>query len=197
MTEAVNKTPHAVLLLDEIEKDTQRCRRFCFKSWTMARLLTITATVDFRNVVVIMTTNAGAQELSSQAIGFNQGTKAKLDGKHVSKAVKNSFSPEFRNRLNGIITFGPLPFEIVKMVARKFIGEVNLKLADKKVSLEFTEEAVAWVAENGYEKAYGARPIKGSCKMRSKSHLLTTVVQVRKRRLVKVSKDNKLNLVSE
>ncbi|SMF32562.1 ATP-dependent Clp protease ATP-binding subunit ClpA [Pseudobacteriovorax antillogorgiicola] len=161
LTEAVNKTPHAVLLLDEIEKAHPEMQNILLQVMDHGTLTDNNGRKsDFRNVIIIMTTNAGAKELTSQSIGFDQGTKAKLDGKQVSKAVKDSFSPEFRNRLNGIITFGPLPFEVVKMVARKFIGEINLKLAEKKVSLEFDEEAVEWIARNGYEEAYGARPIK-------------------------------------
>ena len=161
LTEAVNKTPHAVLLLDEIEKAHPEMQNILLQVMDHGTLTDNNGRKsDFRNVVIIMTTNAGAKELTSQTIGFDKGTKAKLDGKNVSKAVKDMFSPEFRNRLNGIITFGPLPFDVVKMVARKFIGEINLKLADKKVSLEFNESAVSWIAKNGYEEAYGARPIK-------------------------------------
>lgn len=197
LTEAVNKTPHAVLLLDEIEKAHPEMQNILLQVMDHGTLTDNNGRKsDFRNVVIIMTTNAGAKELSSQAIGFNQGTKAMLDGKHVSQAVKDSFSPEFRNRLNGIITFGPLPFDVVKMVARKFIGEVNLKLADKKVSLEFTEEAVAWVAENGYEEAYGARPIKRLVQDEIKKPLADELLfgSLEKGGLVKVTvKDGKLD----
>ena len=133
LTEAVNKTPHAVLLLDEIEKAHPEMQNILLQVMDHGTLTDNNGRQsDFRNVIIIMTTNAGAKELTSQMIGFDKGTKAKLDGKHVSKAVKDSFSPEFRNRLNGIITFGPLPMEVVKMVARKFIGEINLKLAEKR-----------------------------------------------------------------
>lgn len=196
LTEAVNKTPHAVLLLDEIEKAHPEMQNILLQVMDHGTLTDNNGRQsDFRNVVVIMTTNAGAKELTSQSIGFDKGTKAKLDGKNISKAVKDAFSPEFRNRLNGIITFGPLPFEVVKMVARKFIGEINLKLAEKKVSLEFSEDAVEWISENGYEEAYGARPIKRLVQDEVKKPLADELLfgSLEKGGLVKVTvKDDKL-----
>ncbi|NRA63651.1 MAG: ATP-dependent Clp protease ATP-binding subunit ClpA [Pseudobacteriovorax sp.] len=161
LTDAVNKTPHAVILLDEIEKAHPEMQNILLQVMDHGTLTDNNGRqADFRNTIIIMTTNAGAKELTNQRIGFDKGTVASLDGKVVSKAVKDMFSPEFRNRLNDIITFGPLPFDVIQMVVRKFIGEVNAKLADKRVSLEFDQEAINWIAENGYEEAYGARPIK-------------------------------------
>ena len=161
LTDAVNKTPHAVILLDEIETAHPEMQNILLQVMDHGTLTDNNGRqADFRNTIIIMTTNAGAKELTNQRIGFDKGTVASLDGKVVSTAVKDMFSPEFRNRLNDIITFGPLPFDVIQMVVRKFIGEVNAKLADKRVSLEFDQEAINWIAENGYEEAYGARPIK-------------------------------------
>ena len=197
LTDAVNKNPHAVILLDEIEKAHPEMQNILLQVMDHGKLTDNNGReADFRNTIIIMTTNAGAKELTSQRIGFDKGTVASLDGNKVSKAVKDMFSPEFRNRLNEIITFGPLPMEVVRMVARKFVGEVNAKLADKKVSLEFTEEAIDWLSENGYEEAYGARPIKRLIEEKVKKPLAEELLfgSLAKGGLVKVSvKDDQLN----
>jgi ATP-dependent Clp protease ATP-binding subunit ClpA len=161
LTDAITKNPHAVLLLDEIEKAHPDMQNILLQVMDHGTLTDNNGRkADFRNVVIIMTTNAGAKELSQQSIGFDKGTKARAEGQGLSRAVKESFSPEFRNRLNAIITFGPLPQEVVQMVAKKFVEELNDKLAKKKVSLEFDQEAIAWLALKGYDEAYGARPIR-------------------------------------
>lgn len=161
LTDAVTQKPHAVLLLDEIEKAHPDLQNILLQVMDHGTLTDNNGRkADFRNVVIIMTTNAGAQELSQNAIGFSGGQSLSLPVGHVGKAVKNMFSPEFRNRLNGIINFGRLPFDVIKMVVRKFIGELNHQLAARKVSLELSEPAVTWLASHGYEQAYGARPIK-------------------------------------
>lgn len=161
LTDAITKNPHAVLLLDEIEKAHPDMQNILLQVMDHGTLTDNNGRkADFRNVVIIMTTNAGAKELSQQSIGFDKGTRASTEGQGLSKAVKDSFSPEFRNRLNAIITFGPLPQEVVKMVAKKFVDELNEKLAKKKVVLEFDDEAVTWLAVKGYDEAYGARPIR-------------------------------------
>lgn len=161
LTDAITKNPHAVLLLDEIEKAHPDMQNILLQVMDHGTLTDNNGRkADFRNVVIIMTTNAGAKELSQQSIGFDKGTKARAEGQGLSRAVKESFSPEFRNRLNAIITFGPLPQEVVQMVAKKFVEELNDKLAKKKVTLEFDEEAIAWLALKGYDEAYGARPIR-------------------------------------
>jgi ATP-dependent Clp protease ATP-binding subunit ClpA len=98
--------------------------------------------------------------MTQQTIGFEKNLKAKTDGQGLPKAVKEMFSPEFRNRLNAIITFGALPIEVVKMVAKKFVEELNEKLAKKKTLLDFDEAAIEWLAVKGYDEAYGARPIR-------------------------------------
>ncbi len=161
LTEAINKNPHAVLLLDEIEKAHPDMQNILLQVMDHGTLTDNNGRkTDFRNVIIIMTTNAGAKELSQQSIGFNQTVRSKTEIAGVSKAVKDMFSPEFRNRLNAIINFGPLPLDIVKMVAKKFIDDLNKKLQKKKVVLDFDSEAIEWVATKGYDEAYGARPIR-------------------------------------
>ena len=161
LTDAVTKNPYSVVLLDEIEKAHPDMQNILLQVMDHGSLTDNNGRqADFRNTVIIMTTNAGAKELTQSPIGFNESLGSRLEEKGITRAVRDMFSPEFRNRLNGIITFGPLPLDVVKMVVRKFIGEVNLRLARKKVSLEFSEEAIEWLAVNGYEEAYGARPLK-------------------------------------
>jgi len=161
LTDAITKNPHAVLLLDEIEKAHPDMQNILLQVMDHGTLTDNNGRkADFRNVVLIMTTNAGAKELSQQSIGFDKGTKARTEGQGLSRAVKESFSPEFRNRLNAIIAFGPLPQDVVQLVAKKFVEELNDKLAKKKVTLEFDQEAIAWLALKGYDEAYGARPIR-------------------------------------
>jgi ATP-dependent Clp protease ATP-binding subunit ClpA len=161
LTEAINKNPHAVLLLDEIEKAHPDMQNILLQVMDHGTLTDNNGRkTDFRNVIIIMTTNAGAKELNQQSIGFEQLIRSKTDILGLSKAVKDMFSPEFRNRLNGIINFGPLPIDVVKLVAKKFVDDLNVKLMKKKVVLEFNDEAIEWVAVKGYDEAYGARPIR-------------------------------------
>jgi ATP-dependent Clp protease ATP-binding subunit ClpA len=111
--------------------------------------------VDFRNVVLIMTTNAGAQEMSRQAIGFGRGLKEDED----EEAIKRTFSPEFRNRLDATIHFAGLSLPIVERVVEKFVRELEGQLAERKVKIELSDEARRWLAEKGYDTLYGARPL--------------------------------------
>ncbi len=161
LTESITKNPHAVLLLDEIEKAHPDMQNILLQVMDHGALTDNNGRkADFRNVIIIMTTNAGAKELSQQSIGFDKGTKASLEGPGVTKAIRDQFSPEFRNRLNGIINFGALPLDIVKSVAKKFVEELNEKLHKKKVELIFDDAAITWIATKGYDEAYGARPIR-------------------------------------
>ena len=111
--------------------------------------------VDFRNVILIMTTNAGAQEMSKQAIGFGRGNKVDAD----QEAIERAFTPEFRNRLDAIIPFGALPSDVVRMVVDKFVMQLEMQLADRSVEIELDDAARDWLAEKGYDAAYGARPL--------------------------------------
>jgi ATP-dependent Clp protease ATP-binding subunit ClpA len=157
LTEAIIKSPHAVLLLDEIEKAHPDLHNILLQVMDHGTLTdTNGRKADFRNVVIIMTTNAGAEELSKGSIGFGR-KPGETEG--VSQAVKNAFSPEFRNRLNAIVSFAPLKMEIVESIVDKFISELNEQLVGKKVKIRVTPAARAWLAKKGYEPAYGARPL--------------------------------------
>jgi ATP-dependent Clp protease ATP-binding subunit ClpA len=111
--------------------------------------------VDFRNVVLIMTTNAGAAEMSKQAIGFGRDLKQGED----EEAIKRMFTPEFRNRLDAVIAFAPLTISVVTKVVDKFIAQLEAQLSDRHVTFSLTEDARVWLAEHGYDPLYGARPL--------------------------------------
>jgi len=112
-------------------------------------------TVDFRNVVLVMTTNAGASDMARNGIGFGDVSKADAG----DEAVKKMFSPEFRNRIDAIVPFGYLPPEVVSRVVDKFILQLELQLADQNVHIQFDSDARAWLAKQGYDRMYGARPM--------------------------------------
>ena len=157
LTDAVTKTPHAVLLLDEIEKAHGEVQNILLQVMDHGALTDANGRkADFRNVVIIMTTNAGARELASGGIGFGRHAGV---GAGESQAVKDIFSPEFRNRLDGIISFAPLAEEVVLSIVDKFLGDVRQKLAKQKVHLEITDAARRFLARTGYVPAYGARPL--------------------------------------
>ena len=111
--------------------------------------------VDFRNVVLIMTTNAGAQDLAKAPIGFNRTERAGED----QEAIERLFSPEFRNRLDAIVPFSALPSTVVNMVVQKFVLQLEAQLADRGVTFELSEESVKWLADKGYDSRMGARPL--------------------------------------
>lgn len=158
LTEKVNSAPYSVLLLDEIEKAHPDMQNILLQVMDHGSLTDNNGRIaDFRNIIIIMTTNAGAQDLIRSKIGF-QRDHQKEPG--LSKAVKNQFSPEFRNRLSDIITFDPLPFHVIENITLKFINELNDKLRSKKVRIEVESPALSYLAETGYDHAYGARPIK-------------------------------------
>ncbi|MEW6733691.1 MAG: ATP-dependent Clp protease ATP-binding subunit ClpA [Acidobacteriota bacterium] len=156
LTDAINKTPHAVLVLDEIEKAHPDLFNILLQVMDHATLTDNNGKkADFRNVIVIMTTNAGAREISSGSIGFKEG---KIINKSKS-AIERTFSPEFRNRLDSWIVFEPLSFETIKQVVDKFVNQLRSQLIEKKVTIELTEAAREWLANKGYDKLYGARPM--------------------------------------
>jgi ATP-dependent Clp protease ATP-binding subunit ClpA len=111
--------------------------------------------VDFRNVILIMTTNAGAADSQRNSIGFGRG---KLEGQD-EEAIKKLFTPEFRNRLDAVIAFKSLTPEVIRMVVQKFILQLEAQLADRHVTIESTEAAIDWLAKNGFDELYGARPL--------------------------------------
>ncbi len=157
LTDAIRRNPYAVLLLDEIEKAHPDVFNILLQVMDHATLTDNNGRkADFRNVIIIMTTNAGAGEMSRQALGFGREGPDLGKGKD---AIERLFSPEFRNRLDATITFAALAPEIVERVVDKFVTELDLQLAEKKVDLEVTPAARGWLAERGYDPAFGARPM--------------------------------------
>ena len=156
LTDAVDQTPHAVLLLDEIEKAHPDLFNILLQVMDHGKLTDNNGKiVDFRNVVLIMTTNAGAHELSKSAIGFNRTHNEGAD----LEAIEKMFTPEFRNRLDAIIPFAPLGKDVIRLVVDKFIMQLDAQLADRNVEIELSDAAMDWLAERGYDAKYGARPL--------------------------------------
>ena len=156
LTDAVDQTPHAVLLLDEIEKAHPDLFNILLQVMDHGRLTDSNGkSVDFRNVVLIMTTNAGASEMTKQLIGFGRGQKTDAD----TDAIEKTFTPEFRNRLDAVIAFATLETETVRLVVDKFIMQLEAQLTDKDVEIELDEAARNWLAARGYDATYGARPL--------------------------------------
>jgi ATP-dependent Clp protease ATP-binding subunit ClpA len=156
LTDAVRKTPHAVLLLDEIEKAHPNLFNILLQVMDHGTLTDNNGRkADFRNVILIMTTNAGAQEMAAAAIGFGGRTNADKGG----KAIERLFSPEFRNRLDAMISFASLPPPVIERVVDKFIMELDAQLNEKKVFIQLTPAARRYLAEKGYDPTFGARPM--------------------------------------
>jgi len=158
LTDGIRKHPHSVLLMDELEKVHLDIFNILLQVLDHATLTDNTGRkADFRNVIIIMTSNAGAREMSTQTIGFG-GNQFDPESKG-KKAIEKVFSPEFRNRLDGIITFNALDVEIMEMIVDKFVKELNGQLAGKKLVLSLTPEARRYLAEKGHDPRYGARPL--------------------------------------
>ncbi|WP_025548848.1 ATP-dependent Clp protease ATP-binding subunit ClpA [Sphingobium fuliginis] len=156
LTDAVDQNPHSVLLLDEIEKAHPDLFNILLQVMDNGRLTDHHGkTVDFRNTILIMTTNAGASDMAKESIGFGELTREDAQ----EDAVKKLFTPEFRNRLDAIVPFGYLPPEIVARVIDKFVLQLELQLADRDVHITLDDEAKAWLTKRGYDKLYGARPM--------------------------------------
>jgi ATP-dependent Clp protease ATP-binding subunit ClpA len=156
LTEAIAKNPHCVLLLDEIEKAHPDVFNLLLQVMDHGTLTDNNGRkADFRNVILIMTTNAGAQEMSRASIGFSNQDHT-TDAMEV---IKRMFTPEFRNRLDAIIQFSALDNKVIRTVVDKFLVELQTQLDDKKVTLHVEDEAVDWFVEHGYDKAMGARPM--------------------------------------
>ena len=156
LTDAIDQNPHCVLLLDEIEKAHPDLFNILLQVMDNGRLTDHHGkTVDFRNVVLIMTTNAGAAMMASQGIGFGDVSKEDAG----EEAVKKMFTPEFRNRLDAIVPFAYLGKDTVGRVVDKFILQLELQLADQNVHIQFDSDARVWLADKGYDKLYGARPM--------------------------------------
>ena len=156
LTDAIDQQPHCVLLLDEIEKAHPDLFNILLQVMDNGRLTDHHGkTVDFRNVVLVMTTNAGASDMTRSGIGFGDVSKEDAG----EEAVKQMFSPEFRNRLDAIVPFSYLPTAVISRVVDKFILQLELQLADQNVHIQFDSDARAWLGERGYDKMYGARPM--------------------------------------
>src|SRR5262245_44632608 len=156
LTDAIRRTPHALLLLDEIEKAHPDLFGILLQVMDHATLTDHTGRkADFRHVILIMTTNAGAQEMAAAAIGFGGATN-RDKGK---RALERLFAPEFRNRLDAVVTFGSLPPDAVERVVDKFLAELDAQLAPRRVTLEVSPAAKRWLAERGYDETLGARPM--------------------------------------
>ena len=156
MTDAIDQQPHSVLLLDEIEKAHPDVFNILLQIMDHGKLTDHNGKhVDFRNVVLIMTTNAGASELAKPAIGFEREDRVGDD----TEAIERMFTPEFRNRLDAIVPFSALSQDVVGLVVDKFIIELEAQLADRNVTIELTDAARQWLAKKGYDKNYGARPL--------------------------------------
>ena len=157
LTEAIMKTPHAVLVLDEIEKAHPNLFNLLLQVMDSATLTDNNGKkADFRNVILIMTTNAGARELSSGGVGFRNSSDTKGNAKGV---IERTFTPEFRNRLDAWVPFAALDIEVIKLIVDKFIKELNGQLAEKRVLVKLDEAAREWMAKNGFDSRYGARPM--------------------------------------
>ena len=157
LTEAVHKNPHAVLLLDEIEKAHEDIYNVLLQVMDHATLTDSNGRkVDFRQIVLILTTNTGSRESSQRTLGFE---KDEFEDKSV-QAIEKYFSPEFRNRLNAVLHFGSLSREVVEKIVDKMFGQLADRLRVKKVSVELSPEARSYIAEKGYDKLLGARPIQ-------------------------------------
>ena len=159
LTDGIRKNPHCVLLLDEIEKAHPDLFNILLQVMDHATLTDNNGRkADFRNVILMMTSNAGAREMSANTIGF--GGSKEDDTKAKGKmAIEKTFSPEFRNRLDGIITFNSLTPEIMERIVDKFVGELNVQLSGKRVTLQISPEARTWLARKGHDPRYGARPL--------------------------------------
>ncbi|MBM3629314.1 MAG: ATP-dependent Clp protease ATP-binding subunit ClpA [Alphaproteobacteria bacterium] len=156
LTDAIDQHPHCVLLLDEIEKAHPDLFNILLQVMDHGRLTDHNGkTIDFRNVILIMTTNAGAADMAKPAIGFGQETRVGED----TEAINRLFTPEFRNRLDAVVGFARLKPETIHRVVDKFVLELERQLAERHVAILVSDEARTWLAEKGYDELYGARPL--------------------------------------
>jgi len=156
LTEGVDQHPHCVLLLDEIEKAHPDVFNILLQVMDHGELTDHNGrTVNFRNVVLIMTSNAGAAEQAKSAIGFGRDRREGED----TAAIERMFTPEFRNRLDAVISFAPLPKEVILQVVEKFVLQLEAQLLDRDVTIDLTPKAAEWLADKGYDDKMGARPL--------------------------------------
>src|SRR5262245_14094020 len=156
LTDAIDQHPHSVLLLDEIEKAHPDLFHILLQVMDHGKLTDHNGkAVDFRNVILIMTTNAGASEMAKAAIGFGREVRFGDD----QEAINRMFTPEFRNRLDATVTFARLSPQVIHRVVDKFVAELETQLAERQVKISVSDEARTWLAEKGYDELYGARPL--------------------------------------
>ncbi len=156
LTDAVDQNPHVVLLLDEVEKAHPDLFNVLLQIMDYGKLTDHNGKkIDFRNVVLIMTTNAGAADMAKPPIGFGRSRREGED----EEAIEKLFTPEFRNRLDAVIRFDPLSPETIGFVVDKFVGELEAQLADRGVTIELSDEARTWLGKHGYDERFGARPL--------------------------------------
>ena len=194
LTDGVDQHPHCVLLLDEIEKAHPDVYNVLLQVMDHGTLTDHNGrSVDFRNVIVIMTSNAGATEQAKAAIGFGRDRREGED----TAAIERTFTPEFRNRLDAVISFNPLPKDTILQVVEKFVLQLEAQLMDRHVAIEMTDEAASWLADKGYDDKMGARPLSRVIQEHIKKPLAEELLfgKLSKGGLVIVSvKNNKIKL---
>jgi ATP-dependent Clp protease ATP-binding subunit ClpA len=158
LTEAVHRNPHAVVLLDELEKAHEDIYNILLQVMDYATLTDNNGRkTDFRQVILIMTTNSGARESATRAIGFEQS--GGFD-QHSEKAIERTFSPEFRNRLSAIVRFSGLPMTVAEQIVEKMVQELEQRLKAKGITLQLEQSARRYLAERGFDERFGARPLR-------------------------------------
>ena len=190
LTDAVNQNPHSILLLDEIEKAHPDIYNILLQVMDNGFLTDANGRkVDFRNVILIMTTNAGASDAAKAEIGFGRGLK----DDEQEAAIKRRFTPEFRNRLDAVVSFAPLTPEDIAKVVDKFVIQLEAQLADRKIEFELSKGANLWLAKKGYDKRYGARPLGRTIQEYIKKPIADEILfgKLKKGGLVKVGVDRK------
>ncbi|MEL6198505.1 MAG: AAA family ATPase, partial [Pseudomonadota bacterium] len=194
LTDGVDQHPHCVLLLDEIEKAHPDVFNILLQVMDHGKLTDHNGkAVNFRNVIIIMTSNAGAADMAKPAIGFGRDRREGED----TAAIERTFSPEFRNRLDAVISFGALPREVILQVVEKFVLQLEVQLMERSVSIELTKPAAEWLADKGYDEAMGARPLARVIQENIKKPLAEELLfgQLAKGGVVRVGvKDGKLDL---
>ncbi len=197
LTDGVDQDPHCVLLLDEIEKAHPDVFNILLQVMDHGKLTDHNGrAVDFRNVILIMTSNAGASDMAKEAMGFGRD---KREGEDTA-AIERTFTPEFRNRLDAVISFGTLPKEVIMQVVEKFVLQLEAQLMDRNVHIELTAEAAAWLADKGYDDKMGARPLGRVIQEHIKKPLAEELLfgELIKGGIVKVGvKDGKIDLAYE
>nr|MCU0910479.1 AAA family ATPase [Paracoccaceae bacterium] len=194
LTDGIDQHPHCVLLLDEIEKAHPDVYNILLQVMDHGKLTDHNGRqVDFRNVILIMTSNAGASELAKSAIGFGRDRREGED----TAAIERTFTPEFRNRLDAVISFAPLGKEIILQVVEKFVLQLEAQLLDRGVTIELTRPAAEWLGEKGYDDKMGARPLGRVIQEHIKKPLAEELLfgKLMKGGLVRVAvKDDKIDL---